>query len=331
MYIFFPICLAARFATEKTARADLRLIITSPFYLPSIAQLFAQKNHPTINLINDVFPQALVYSGMLKTGSLLENLLSQVTRFAIENCSASVFLGEKLKTFAERKYSKANLPRIIPVGSNASWFETPPSRESCSKTLLVALYSGAMGHMHETATLLALIQEGMPTGISMKFHSFGVGYERLKAKITDFPQNDATEITTEGALDHAQWIETMKKSPIAIITLRDGAEHVSFPSKSFSALMAGQAIIAICANDSDLAEMIREHDCGWTISPGDTAGLRSALEDACNNPETLYRKRTNAYRVGHQHYSLECVERLWVELFETLTKKAGTSPYDHAI
>ena len=40
------------------------------------------------------------------------------------------------------------------------------------------------------------------------------------------------------------------------------------PSKNYSALVPGQAVLAACADDSDLEDLIREHECGWVVASG---------------------------------------------------------------
>jgi hypothetical protein len=56
------------------------------------------------------------------------------------------------------------------------------------------------------------------------------------------------------------------------------------PSKTYSAMMAGQAILAIAPEDSDLVDLIKAADCGWFVEPGDVAGLAAVIDAISSSP-----------------------------------------------
>ena len=87
------------------------------------------------------------------------------------------------------------------------------------------------------------------------------------------------------------------------------------PSKTYSALAAGQAILAICPSDSDLANLVRDENCGWVVSPGQSHEFRHALTEIVSNRSLLLLKRENAYRAGQNKFSEKSVAQKWVELF----------------
>ena len=93
---------------------------------------------------------------------------------------------------------------------------------------------------------------------------------------------------------------------------------VVLPSKTFSALAAGQAILAICPKDSDLADLVLKYDCGWVVAPGDVKSLRLQIQNIVTNRNELLSKRSNAYKVGQGMYSSYTVADKWVALGESL-------------
>jgi glycosyltransferase involved in cell wall biosynthesis len=112
-----------------------------------------------------------------------------------------------------------------------------------------------------------------------------------------------------------------------LVTVKPGAERLVMPSKAYSALVAGQALLAICRSDSDLAELVGRHDCGWVVEPGDAEGLRSALHAIATNPEDLQRKRENAFRAGHERYDAAVIARDWTALFARLLAERSCPPH----
>ena len=126
------------------------------------------------------------------------------------------------------------------------------------------------------------------------------------------------EITWGTALPEDSWQQAMKQAQVALVTIAPGAERVVMPSKTYSALVAGQAILAICRRASDLADLVIRHDCGWVVEPGDLAGLSHALNRIAQNPGELWAKRRNAFAAGHRHYDMGVVAETWMKLFAEL-------------
>jgi glycosyltransferase involved in cell wall biosynthesis len=132
----------------------------------------------------------------------------------------------------------------------------------------------------------------------------------------------------------------MLSADIGLVTMRPGAETVVMPSKTYSAMVAGQAILAVCCLNSDLADLVLEHDCGWVVVPeaagaaslvsllpgrvfSGAAGLREVLGLIASDPEQLQRKRANAYDAGHRLFSAAVVAKQWSDL---LGQVAGRAP-----
>lgn len=120
----------------------------------------------------------------------------------------------------------------------------------------------------------------------------------------------------------------MLAADVGLITMIPGAEAAVMPSKAYSAIVAGQAILAVCPLDSDLAELVLRHDCGWVVVPaggrsGESfsfphaavhygpQGLRDVFHRIVSDRDTLHRKRTNAFLAGHRLFSTQAVARQW--------------------
>jgi len=118
----------------------------------------------------------------------------------------------------------------------------------------------------------------------------------------------------------------MKGAQVALVTIAPGAERVVMPSKTYSALVAGQAILAICCRASDLAELVFRHECGWVVEPDDAAGLRAALQEIACEPAGLWEKRQRAFAAGHRYYDMTPIAAEWTRLFGTLSASTSGLP-----
>jgi glycosyltransferase involved in cell wall biosynthesis len=304
---------------RKPTRA-VRIVTTNPFFAPWLALMTSDARIPVINLLYDVFPDALEVSGAIRTNSFLSKILSYPARVSIQKASATVFLGKNIQKHVEERYGRARYSRIIPVGADGAPFASSPPRPCERGEPVTLLYCGNMGQMHDFVTLAGVMREHVADSITSRlcwrFNCHGKSYNLLKTEVGS--HSCPWVVNWQGALQIADWINVMKSSQVAVITMVPGAEKVSMPSKAYSAMVAGQAVMAICSSMSDLAEMVRKHDCGWIIEPGDVTTLSSVLGQIAENGDVLQKKRLNSFVAGHQYYDMKPIARQWVGLLEEL-------------
>ena len=112
----------------------------------------------------------------------------------------------------------------------------------------------------------------------------------------------------------------MTAADIALVTMKRGAEGIVMPSKTYSAMAAGQAILAVCPRESDLADTVTKHDCGWVIEPGDVDGLRALLEALPLQQAEVLRKRRNSWQAAQECYDQRVLAKRWREVLRGLAQ-----------
>ena len=302
-----------RGSRRRLAKSTMRVVTTNPFFAPALVARATRGHGATINLLYDLFPEALVQTGKIARGSWMERRCAAVTRYALRECAATVFLGERLRAYAEAVYGPARLAAVIPVGADGRPFKHHAPQQPKNSAPPHVLYCGQMGRMHETDTLAAAWSAMNAIPLAWTFHASGEGYRRLRGT-----PHAPVGVTWGTSLAETGWQQAMRQAQIALITIAPGAERVVMPSKTYSAMVAGQAILAICPRASDLADLIVKHDCGWVVEPGDVAGLNRVLSRVVAQPDEVWTRRQNAFVAGHRYYDMTPVSKLWISLFETL-------------
>ncbi len=304
-------------------RPTVRIVTTNPFFMPALVRKCAGRRDRVVFLLYDLFPDVLVQAGKLRSGSIGERRLAGFTRYALRECAVTVFLGKRLQAFSEERHGPARHGVVIHVGADGAPFRDTPPGPCAENAPLTVLYAGAMGHMHDIDTLLGYWRGAGLPGIRWRFHSSGAGYARLREVLGTEEMAARQEIELGGPLPNLEWENALRSCPISLITLKMGAENLVMPSKTYSALVAGQAILAICAPDSDLGELVAKHDCGWVMAPGDVAGLRACLEAITRDYPGLLAKRRRAYEAGHRLFESRVVAGEWSRLLAVLMSKEG--------
>jgi glycosyltransferase involved in cell wall biosynthesis len=105
---------------------------------------------------------------------------------------------------------------------------------------------------------------------------------------------------------------------MAVLALYDTARQnnrLASPNKLFDAMKYGKP--AIVSDDSVMADIVREHDCGLVVRYGDAAQLEAAI-DELRTPHRYRGLCERAYRAFESRYNWERMAPRLLELYERL-------------
>jgi glycosyltransferase involved in cell wall biosynthesis len=313
-YGLYPWRLWRHFA--RSAPGLVGIVCSNTFYAPWLAMKAAGPSRKVIHWVFDLFPDVLNASGWPGAGGARERWMRGIMRATFDTAAANVFLGENLRQFAESKFGTIPRAHVIEIGADGTPFRDAEPTELIDTRVgetLTVLYCGNLGRMHEVDTLIAALPGLGQQPWRLQVAGNGSGYEQLRRRAGSLPR-----IEFGPNLESAAWANTMKNAGVALVTLKEQAGGLVMPSKTYSALVAGQAVLAICPLSSDLARLVRRHEAGWVISPGDAPGLIALMKQILRDPEDVLRKRRNAWRAGHKHYEQRVIAQRWLELIEAI-------------
>ena len=305
-------------APISTSRLNPRSVIvvnTNTFYAPLLATYL----HPNVvHLVYDLFPEAMIHSGKWTEGTLKVRIVRWVTKQTLKRAKTNVFLGKRLMDYVESIHGPMANTAIIPIGADQALFsESPVERMSFNpQSSPMILYCGNFGNMHDSVTLFDYWKRSDEQGDALQwvFHCSGPKQAELEAVLSELSVGVKQQIQLGGGLDQAEWVAAMESADVALVTMVPGSETVVMPSKTYSAMMAGQAILAIAPEDSDLIDLIKAADCGWFVEPGDVDGLARMVEAICTDPGGLLEKRENAYLYAQAHLGQDALVDDWMRV-----------------
>jgi len=321
-YVAYPVQLIGALVAQRfkggaklVKGSDACVVCTNTFYAPLLATYL----HPNVvHLVYDLFPEAMIHSGKWTEGTFKVRIVRWITKQTLKRAKTNVFLGQRLKDYVESIHGPVANAAIIAIGADQALFsESPVGRRSLNpQSSPTILYCGNFGNMHDSATLFDYWKRSDEPGDSLQwvFHCSGPKQAQLEAVFSEFPEDLKRQIQLGGGLDQAAWIAAMESAGVGLVTMMPGSETVVMPSKTYSAMMAGQAILAIAPEDSDLIDLIKAADCGWFVEPGDIDGLARAVEAICTDPEGLLEKRQNAYLYAQAHLGQGALVDDWMRV-----------------
>ena len=316
-YILYPIQLSLHLIFEVCKGNSKRPVVvaTNTFFAPLLATFF---NSRVIQLVYDLFPEAMIHSGKWREGQLRVKLFRWLVGLGLKRSAYNIFLGERLKIHVESIHGSLPNSVIIAVGADEGPFYK--IRDLEDPEAIKILYCGNFGNMHESKTLFSAWKSGIDEPFQFVFHCSGPKRRELVLFKDANKAAFGDRLQVNEGLSNEAWVQVMQSSQIALVTMSEGSQEVVMPSKTYSAMMAGQAILAVAPEDSDLVDLIKNADCGWWVSPGDIEGFQECLIEIHANQDLLLKKRQNAFRVAHEQFGQGHLAKHWVKVFESLQK-----------
>lgn len=307
--MLFVLLAALRLALARP-RGTL-LIGTNPPFLHLVGWLLKRvRGQPYVCLVQDIYPDLAVRLGYLPETSLLVRVWERINRLAYRHAERVVTLGArmaetlggKLSTSARRARVEVipnweDPDRVTPQNRDGNWFRAL----HVAPDALVVLYSGNMGLANDVETLLAAARY-LRDRDDILFLFIGGGAK-------------AVLVREAVGRDHLASVRLLPYQPphvlprsltcaeVGAVTLAPGAQGFCVPGKLYTALAAGQAILAIADRASEVADVVEQFRCGLRRDPGDAEGVVDALLTWRRQPEMLDAMQRNARRCFEEHFT----------------------------
>lgn len=308
------------------------LVLTNPPFLAFFCALFYQVGigNPYIYLIFDVYPDTAIRLGVIKENSFLTKLWEFANKFSFKNASIIVVIGRCMRKVIKDKMKKYGLDydnkiRMIHVWSDDNLIQPGSNgksyfiREWRLEGKFVIIYSGNMGRFHDMETIMETAKS-LAGYKDIVFLFVGEGHK--KARIIEFAEKwKLANCQFHTYVERNLLGDLLSCADVGLVSLLEGQEGLSVPSKTFGLMAAGLPVIGIMSKTSEIAEVLTEQGCGVVIKPGDSDGLKNVILDLYNNPSKLEIMGRNARRAIDERYNLQMAADSYYEIICNLSEK----------
>lgn len=296
---------AATIRAFRIGRPDVVVVETDPFLLALLGGwLKSRYRCRLIVYLQDLYPDIAVALGKVREGWLTRFLRSRLAR-AYGQADAIVVLSGDMKN------------RLVDWGIDGSrivcvenWVDTSAVypvkvnnpfrvRESIQNKFVV-MHSGNMGlsqFLDNVLNAAALIDES--TNLELLLVGEGATRRDLEAQAKRLELKKVRFLTYQPREELAQ---SLSAADLHLISMHPDAHHCLMPSKFYGILASGTPILAIAAQESELAKLIREHKIGLCVAPGDPARLAESLTWCANHQDELLEMGNRARLVAVENY-----------------------------
>lgn len=339
MYLLYPLRLC--FAAVQAHRGDVFVVTSNTFFAPAlVAALVWRRGISVIHLLYDLFPDAIEVAGRIPTDGCRSRLLGRIARANQSWVDGTVYLGQFLREYAERRWGGSRHPAVIPIATDIRLYENPQPTSLCRP--LRVHYGGQLGLMHEADSLAATIQALAGHGSLGRDIVFDARISGSRAASFEMAVQSLQGVSVGPTLASNAWRLHAADFHVGIVTLSPGGATVCLPSKTYAMMAAGLAIVAICPIWSDLARLVEETGAGWVIdnavyptpwaqsdivaacrlgrpSHEVAEACRAMLQSLAADPDGVLRRRRNAWAVTRERFSPDTIRSMWSRYIDNET------------
>lgn len=304
------------FGSVLLARPDYLLVESPPLFLGLAGLWLARlKRTRLIFNVSDLWPESIVQLGMLRRNSFAHKLASKLEGFCYRHAWLVAGQSQTILSAITERFPDCKVFHLS-NGVDTESFRSD-RRNQNSRLLMgrngscIALYAGLHGLAQGLDQVLDAA-ETLREQAGVKFVLIGDGPE--KRRLVQQAQQRHIDNLSFLELCPADEIPALLASAdVALITLRTYIPG-AVPSKLYEAMASGLPVVLVA--DGEAAEIVKEHDAGIIVSPGDAEALACAVQSLVADPQLRRRLGDNGRRTAEQHFDRTTISQRFIDYLE---------------
>jgi len=311
-----PMILTVLFTSRKDT---VYLYTTNPPFLGAIGWFVSHfRRHHYVTLLHDAHPQLGVWVGTFKEGSMIERIWMAMNRRKYKRTKEAIVLCSAAKKLVAETYPIApEHIHVIPNWADGEDLFPKPKHESQIAQEngfvddFVLLYSGNMGLYYDFETVLEATK--LLKDEPFKLALVGGGGKRSQIE-THIKEHKMTNVVMLPYQPFEQLNDSLNACDASLVTIAEGIEGISFPSKLYTSLAVGKAIVALSEDWSELRQIVEHNDCGIWSALGDAQGLADKLHALIHDKSRIKSMGENARVVFEKGYTRQVCAAKYAEV-----------------
>ena len=285
--------MAAAWHVLRSAHAgDVIVAKTDPPLLSVVLAPIAKlKGAPLVNWLQDVFPEV---AERLNTGGsggrFFARAVKPIRNWSLKAAKMNVVVGDGMAAHLKAQGISEKLITVINNWADGSLIRPVAEQENQLRKewippgRFVVAYAGNLGRAHDVDTILSamtLLQDRSvmspadhAASVMFLFVGGGAKWAKLEREAT---RRTLTNFRVRPYQPKGQLSETLGVGDVHLVSLDPRLEGLIVPSKFYGIAAAGRPTIFIGSRDGEIARILQECGCGFTVTPGDGEALTERI------------------------------------------------------
>lgn len=297
----------------KEKDIDIIFSHSMPIFLGPLSVIGGKlKKKPVIYWEQDIISESIVSTNIAGKGfkrKVLYKFARRLEKKTSKKCTHIITISNKFK---QRQLELKKPENKVDVVYN--WIDTdevyPIERKdnylfdkfNLDRTKFYVTYCGNLG-IPQNVEILIDAAKCLKEIKDLQIVIFGNGVR--KNKIEDYLNESGTNnciLLPLQPIEDTKYVYSL--GDVGVVIGRKGTSNNGFPSKTWSILAAGQAMISCFDIDSELSEFVKDGKCGISIEPDSSEKLKNAILKMYDN-----REQTKQYGINSRKYVIENFSR----------------------
>lgn len=200
--------------------------------------------------------------------------------------------------------------RLIPVEKQKNPFCTEHGLEN----KFVVLYSGKMGMGHNIEMILEAAEK-LRQNEEIRFVFIGEGpkYSVVEQHIKEYKSDNILLLPLQS---EEMFPYSMACGDVGIVSQESSMAHLFMPSKTYSMMACGEAIVGIGTDRDDLYGLINKYGIGETVTDNSSDTLAEKLQLLYADTEKIAIYKNRSRKIAEEEFSLPGIVDKYRELFD---------------
>ena len=305
------------------------LLVSNPPFLPFLGYLiYKLRGVDYIILIHDVFPEKAIKLEYVSQKGFLVWFWTFIDKKSLKKANKIIAISETMREFLLQKFSKygfVNKEKIIVIHNWAdSNFIKPIEKENnifikenSLNGKFIIQYSGNIGVSYELEILMEAAKKIQDPQVLFLIIGDGVKKEKLCKMVKEY---SLTNVVFFPYQKKSMLPFSLTASSVSIITYEKAMEGLLMPSKLYTTLASGKAIISFCNEDSEVGKIVKDAECGFAVGHEDLDKLLEKIIFLKSNPELRCKMGINARKYFEKNFTLEHALKKYIQVVNEVQK-----------
>jgi colanic acid biosynthesis glycosyl transferase WcaI len=311
-------------------RADIIVAKTDPPLLSVMAASIAKlRGVKVVNWLQDLFPEvaeALEVGGT--PGRLAFQALKPLRNWSLRAASANVVLGQAMAAHLLNEGIESHKVRVISNWSDETAIRPVPATQNSLRKdwgledRFVVGYAGNLGRAHDIDTIvdaITLLQEQAKVDqIAQNIVFVFIGGGARHAKLArDVSRRRLSNVQIHPYQARERLAETLGIADLHLVSLNPKLEGLVIPSKFYGIAAAGRPTLFVGSTEGEIAHLLDQCTCGFTVLPGDAPALASRILELAGDPRGCAHMGHRARKAFEASWNKAHAVQQWIDLLKT--------------
>jgi len=322
---FLTFTITSSLAILLAGRQNIMFAVLQPLSVGLIYPIFGMltKTKVVFNL-QDLHPDAAIDAGLVSNRLFIKVLrTAEVWSYRLADHICAI-----CNVFREHVISKGISPSKVSVIYN--WIDVDEirplprvnkfrSRIGLASDDFVVLYAGNIGYS-SGADIILKVAKCLQRRAEIKFLFIGEG--PAKDKLQKFSRKEDLSNVLFFPFQPRDAVPFVQAtSDVSLVIMQPGwaKKSVGFSSKVLAYMAAARPVVASVDLDSEMAQLVKEAQCGLVTPAGDAQALASGISSLFESPDLRATLGANGRKYVERHFSRPVITEKHLSLFQTVS------------